>query len=107
LEFRPDLAVYQNSMSVDTMTWREIAAADPADFTLATMPARFAKVGDRHAGTDAAPCSLEALLELSARHEREGQGDAPWPPQYRKAKDEPARVQPSRRRIPRAHASQP
>jgi hypothetical protein len=80
------------------MTWREIAVADPADFTLATMPARFAKVGDRHAGIDESPGSLEALLELSARHEREGHGDAPWPPQYRKGMDEPPRVQPSRRK---------
>ncbi|HUP28819.1 MAG TPA: non-homologous end-joining DNA ligase [Usitatibacter sp.] len=80
------------------MTWKEIAAADPADFTLKTMPARFAKVGDRHAGIDQAVCSLDALLELSARHEREGEGDAPWPPQYKKGKDEPPRVQPSRAR---------
>ncbi|MNC86373.1 hypothetical protein D3C83_20270 [compost metagenome] len=63
------------------------------------MPARFAEVGDRHAGIDARPCSLEALLELSARHERDGLGDAPWPPQYRKQPGEPARVQPSRRRV--------
>jgi bifunctional non-homologous end joining protein LigD len=87
------------------MTWAEIAIADPADFTLATMPARFAKVGDRHAGIDAAPCSLESLLELSAKHARDGEGDAPWPPQYKKGKDEPPRVQPSRRRAPSAAAS--
>jgi hypothetical protein len=73
---------------------------EPADFTLATMPARFARVGDRHAGIDDHPGSLEALLELSARHEREGMGDAPWPPQYKKAPGEPPRVQPSRRRKP-------
>ena len=81
------------------LTWGETAECDPADFTLATMPARFAAVGDRHAGIDERPCSLEALLELSARHEREGLGDAPWPPQYRKQPGEPARVQPSRRRV--------
>jgi bifunctional non-homologous end joining protein LigD len=78
--------------------WDEVADCDPHDFTLATMPRRFAEVGDRHAGIDEAVGSLEALLELSARHEREGQGDAPWPPHYRKQRGEPARVQPSKRR---------
>src|SRR6059036_1892080 len=78
--------------------WDEVASAEPADFTLATMPKRFAKVGDRHEGIDAAPGSLEGLLELSARHEREGQGDAPWPPHYRKQPGEPPRVQPSKAR---------
>jgi DNA ligase D-like protein (predicted polymerase) len=76
--------------------WDEIDACDPADFTLATMPARFAAVGDRHAGIDDAVCDLEALLELSARHERDGLGDAPWPPHYRKQRGEPTRVQPSK-----------
>ncbi|HET7730753.1 MAG TPA: non-homologous end-joining DNA ligase [Usitatibacter sp.] len=84
------------------LTWKEVASAEPGDFTLATMPGRFAKVGDRHAGIDAAPCTLDALLDLSARHEKEGQGDAPWPPQYKKGKDEPPRVQPSKRRSPPA-----
>jgi len=83
------------------LTWEEIADCDPADFTLATMPARFKAVGDRHAGIDDHPCSLEALLELSARDEKEGQGDAPWPPQYKKQPGEPPRVQPSRRRVPK------
>ena len=78
--------------------WDEVASAEPADFTLATMPKRFAKVGDRHEGIDAAPGSLDGLLELSARHEREGQGDAPWPPHYKKQAGEPPRVQPSRAR---------
>jgi DNA ligase D-like protein (predicted polymerase) len=78
--------------------WDEVADANPADFTLATMPGRFAELGDRHAGIDATAGSLEPLLELSARHEREGQGDAPWPPHYRKQPGEPARVQPSRAR---------
>jgi bifunctional non-homologous end joining protein LigD len=80
------------------LTWGEIADAEPADFTLATMPARFAAVGDRHDGIDLHVCSLESLLELSARQEAEGQGDAPWPPHYRKQAGEPARVAPSRRR---------
>jgi bifunctional non-homologous end joining protein LigD len=81
------------------LTWDEIETAEPGDFTLASMPARFAKVGDPHAGIDGQPCSLAGLIELSARHEREGLGDAPWPPQYKKQPDEPPRVQPSRRRV--------
>src|SRR4051812_6843576 len=83
------------------LAWTEVDDAEPADFTLATMPARFAKLGDRHAGIDDDAGNLERLLELSARHEREGEGDAPWPPQYRKAEGEPPRVQPSRRRVPK------
>jgi bifunctional non-homologous end joining protein LigD len=80
------------------LTWDEIQACDPAEFTLATMPARFERHGDRHAGIDAQPGSLDALLELSARHESEGLGDAPWPPQYKKQAGEPPCVQPSRAR---------
>ena len=82
------------------VTWDEVDACDPGDFTLTTMPARYASIGDPHAGIDAHPCSLDALLELSARHQREGLGDAPWPPQYRKQEGEPPRVQPSRARRP-------
>ena len=81
--------------------WREVNTAEPGDFTLATMPKRYKRVGDRHEGIDEHPCTLDSLLELSARHEREGQGDAPWPPQYKKGKDEPPRVQPSRRKAAR------
>ena len=80
------------------LRWDEVADCDPADFTLATMPARFAELGDAHRGIDDAPGSLDALLELSARHERDGLGDAPWPPHYRKQPGEPPRVQPSKRR---------
>jgi hypothetical protein len=80
------------------LAWTEIDACEPGDFTLATMPTRFAEVGDRHAAIDEHPCSLDQLLELSARQERDGLGDAPWPPHYRKQAGEPARVQPSRRR---------
>jgi DNA ligase D-like protein (predicted polymerase) len=83
------------------VTWDEIGVCEPEAFTLRTVPARFAEVGDRHADIDNHPCSLEGLLELSARHEKEGQGDAPWPPHYRKQAGEPARVQPSRRRVPK------
>jgi bifunctional non-homologous end joining protein LigD len=78
--------------------WDEVQSAEPADFTLATMPARFASIGDRHKDIDLHPGSLERLLELSAQHQREGLGDAPWPPHYQKQRGEPARVQPSKRR---------
>jgi DNA ligase D-like protein (predicted polymerase) len=84
------------------VTWDELFACSPEDFTLRTMPARFAAIGDRHAGIDASPCSLEPLLELSARQEAEGHGDAPWPPHYAKQAGEPPRVQPSRRRTTRS-----
>jgi bifunctional non-homologous end joining protein LigD len=77
------------------VSWRELAQCDPADFTLRTMPARYAQIGDPHEGIDAAVCSIERLLELSVRHERDGEGDAPWPPHYRKAEGEPRRAPPS------------
>ena len=80
------------------LAWDEIASAEPGDFTLGTMPARFKKQGDLHKGIDDAPGSLESLLEL---FEKQGLGDAPWPPHYRKQPDEPARVQPSKRRKPK------
>jgi DNA ligase D-like protein (predicted polymerase) len=80
------------------LTWEELDECRPDDFTLRTMPARFARIGDRHADIDAHPCSLEGLLELSARQATEGQGDAPWPPHYMKQAGEPPRVQPSKRR---------
>jgi bifunctional non-homologous end joining protein LigD len=79
------------------VSWQELHSCDPADFTLRSMPARFAHIGDPHEGIDAAPCDLELLLELSTQHERDGQGDAPWPPHYRKQPGEPSRAQPSRR----------
>jgi DNA primase len=80
------------------LTWNELAACDPAAFTIKTMPERFKALGDLHAGIDEHVCSLEGLLELAAKQAREGQGDAPWPPQYTKASGEAPRVQPSRRR---------
>jgi DNA ligase D-like protein (predicted polymerase) len=83
------------------LDWDEVSACDPRDFTLVTMPRRFADGGDRHAAMERTAHSIEPLLELSARHEREGAGDAPWPPHYRKQAGEPARVQPSRRRQPK------
>lgn len=78
--------------------WEDLDAVEPADLTLATVPARFASIGDPAAGIDRSAGSLERLLELADRDEAAGLGDAPWPPQYRKAPGEPPRVQPSRRR---------
>jgi hypothetical protein len=83
------------------LTWEEVPSCDPHDFTLATMPRRFEKAGHVHAAMDERAYSIENLLELSDRHEREGLGDAPWPPHYRKQTGEPPRVQPSRRRQPK------
>jgi len=80
------------------VTWDELFACRPEEFTLRTMPARFAAIGDRHAAIDESPGSLEPLLELSARQEAEGLGDAPWPPHYAKQAGEPPRVQPSRKK---------
>jgi hypothetical protein len=80
------------------LKWDEVEACDPRDFTLKTVPARFKRDGDPHESIDRSACSLESLLELVASHERDGQGDAPWPPHYRKALDEPPRVQPSKRK---------
>ena len=83
------------------LTWDEIDVCEPGDFTMVTMPRRFATIGDPHTAMDQRVDTLESLLELSSRHEREGLGDAPWPPHYQKQPDEPARVQPSRRRVPK------
>ena len=80
------------------LSWDEVPAVDPAEFTLKTVPGRFARIGDPHTGIDDAAGSLDSLLELSARQKAEGQQDAPWPPNYAKGEDEPPRVQPSRRR---------
>jgi DNA ligase D-like protein (predicted polymerase) len=82
------------------LTWDEVPLCDPADFTLVTVPKRFETVGDLHAAMDGKAYSIEALLELSRRHEKDGLGDAPWPPHYVKQAGEPPRVQPSKRRQP-------
>jgi DNA ligase D-like protein (predicted polymerase) len=84
------------------LTWEELEDCRPEDFTLRSMPARLEAIGDRHAAIDEHPGALEPLLELSARQEAEGLGDAPWPPHYAKQAGEPPRVQPSRRRGARA-----
>jgi bifunctional non-homologous end joining protein LigD len=78
--------------------WYEVPDCDPADFTVLTVPKRFAELGDPHAGIDAASGSLEKLLELAAQDEAAGLGDAPWPPHFRKMEGEAPRVQPSRAR---------
>jgi DNA ligase D-like protein (predicted polymerase) len=79
------------------LAWDEMIDCDPAAFTLATAPARFTERGDAAAGIDAAAGSLDTLLELSASQEAAGLRDAPWPPHYKKQRDEPPRVAPSRR----------
>jgi bifunctional non-homologous end joining protein LigD len=76
--------------------WHEVPTCDPADFTIFTIPERFAKIGDPHAGMDANPGSLEKLLELADKDEAAGLGDAPWPPHFRKMETEGPRVAPSR-----------
>jgi bifunctional non-homologous end joining protein LigD len=78
------------------LNWEEIPACEPADFTVLTMPARLTAIGDPHAAMDGAPGSLDPLLELAARDEAAGLGDAPWPPHFRKMEGEAPRVAPSR-----------
>ncbi|MDQ3553217.1 MAG: DNA polymerase domain-containing protein [Chloroflexota bacterium] len=80
------------------LRWDEVADVEAGDFTLLTVPALFAARGDASEDIDSAVGSLESLLELSVRHEAEGEGDAPWPPHYAKQEGEPPRVMPSRRR---------
>ena len=76
--------------------WDEVPDVDPAELRLDTVPARLAERGDPSAAIDDVHHSLDSLLELADRDEAEGLGDAPWPPHFRKQKDEPKRVQPSR-----------
>jgi DNA ligase D-like protein (predicted polymerase) len=80
------------------LAWPEVPGCDPAAFTIATVPDRFARTGDPWQDMDAAAGSLEALLALAGEHEAAGLGDAPWPPHYDKQAGEPPRVQPSKRR---------
>ena len=80
------------------LEWEEVADVDPAAFTLATVPARFAERGDPAEAIDDVHHSLEPLLELVRRQEADGLGEAPYPPQFPKAPGEPPRVQPSKRR---------
>lgn len=80
--------------------WHEVADCDPADFTVASVPKRFAEIGDPHATMDDFPGSLDGLIELAAKDEAEGLGDAPWPPHFRKMEGEAPRVAPSRAKMP-------
>jgi bifunctional non-homologous end joining protein LigD len=80
------------------LEWSEVPDCDPADFTVLTVPRRFAEAGDPHAGIDAEAGSLEGLLELAAKDQANGLGDAPWPPHFRKMENEAPRVAPSRAR---------
>src|SRR5277367_1296209 len=84
------------------LEWDEVPDVEPADLRLQTVPARLRQLGDPSASIDEHAGSLDGLLELAALDEREGLGDAPWPPHFRKHKGEPPRVQPSR-----ARSSQP
>jgi bifunctional non-homologous end joining protein LigD len=86
------------------LAWDEVEDCNPTDFTLASMPARFKKLGDLHAGIDEHAGSIEGLLEL---FERQGLGDAPWPPHYRKQASEPPRVQPSKRKTSKRQSTKP
>jgi DNA ligase D-like protein (predicted polymerase) len=80
------------------LRWDEVEACDPADFTIHTVPARFAALGDLHAGIDNSARSLESLLEFAARDEAAGLADAPWPPHHDKRAGEAPRVAPSRKK---------
>ena len=87
--------------------WSEVADCNPADFTVLTVPKRFAEIGDPHAEMDASPGSLEALLDLAAKDETAGLGDAPWPPHFRKMEGEAPRVAPSRAKSAAKKAAAP
>jgi DNA ligase D-like protein (predicted polymerase) len=89
------------------LTWDEVPDSDPADFTLFTVPERFAAIGDPHSGMDKAAGSLEKLLELAAADEAAGLHDAPWPPHFRKTDSEAPRVAPSRARAKSARVKMP
>ncbi len=80
------------------LRWDEVETCDPAEFTVTTVPARFAATGDPHEAIDAFAGSLQALLEMAARDEANGIADAPWPPHFKKMDGEPSRVQPSKAR---------
>ncbi len=90
------------------LRWEEVPDCEPADFTVQTMPERFAALGDPHERIDDAPGTLEGLLELAARDQASGLGDAPWPPHYRKMEGEAPRVAPSRAKgaAPRAKGAE-
>src|SRR6185312_11104841 len=78
------------------LRWEEIPDCEPADFNVLTMPQRLKEIGDPNAKMDLSPGSLEKLMELAARDQAAGLGDAPWPPHFRKTEGEAPRVAPSR-----------
>lgn len=78
------------------LSWNEVPESEPQDFNIFTMPGRFRDIGDPHAEMDQATGSLDGLLELAAKDEAAGLGDAPWPPHFRKMEGEAPRVAPSR-----------
>ena len=88
------------------LTWTEVMECDPAAFTLFTVPERLAQKGDPQAEIDHTAGSLETLLEMAARDEAEGLGDAPWPPHFRKMEGESPRVAPSRAKREKSFAQQ-
>src|SRR5207247_6119301 len=84
------------------LDWSEVADCDPAEYTIDTVPQRFAATGDPWASMDSAPGSLDMLLALADAQQEAGLADAPWPPHFEKTADEPVRAQPSRRRATNA-----
>ena len=78
------------------VTWEELPDVETEDFTIATLPPRFARLGDLHEGIDEAVCDLQVLLDWVEREESAGVGEAPYPPNFPKMPGEPKRVQPSR-----------
>ena len=91
---RPDAAVSA------PVTWDELPEVETADFTLVSMPRRFASLGDVQAAIDDTVCDLRVLVDWVEREEAAGVGEAPYPPNFPKMPGEPARVQPSRARKP-------
>lgn len=89
------------------LRWDEVATCDPAEFTVLTVPARFAAIGDPQAAMDAHAGSLDALLDMAARDEASGIADAPWPPHFKKMDGEGARVAPSKARTAAKKAARP
>jgi DNA ligase D-like protein (predicted polymerase) len=89
------------------LRWDEVPDVEPSDFTVLTIPKRFAEIGDPNATMDDFPGSLDALLELAARDESSGLPDAPWPPNYVKQEGEAPRVAPSRAKGAAAKAKKP
>ena len=88
------------------VSWRDLADCDPADFTLATVPGLVAERGDAHADIDGEKGTLEGLLELAARNERDGMKDAPWPPHFEKQQGEGRRSPPSNTKRPQRRREQ-